>query len=349
VRVAQCVRSDAFAGVERYVTNLAGGLAAAGCEVVVIGGKADRMGPVLDPAGVRWLPATTTSGVVRRLIAARPFDIVHAHMTAAELAAVLAAPVLGAPIVATRHFAQHRGSSGPARLTGRLITPRLAAQLAISRFVADRIEGPCTVVPPGTAVRSWVPEASTRQPVVLLAQRLEPEKRADLGLRAWGRSGLADQGWKLWIAGDGRERSALEALATDLGVAESCAFLGERSDIDELLVQASIFLAPRPDEPYGLSVVEAMAAGVAVVAAGGGGHLETVGLAAGAALYAPDNTAEGGQLLAALAGDPGRRARYGGALRDVHARRFTIGEQVTATLAVYEGLLSVPAAAGRSR
>jgi glycosyltransferase involved in cell wall biosynthesis len=346
MRVAQCIRSDAFAGAERYVTNLAGGLTAAGCEVVVIGGHADRMGLALAPAGVLWLPATTTSGVVRRLIAARPFDIVHAHMTAAELAAVLAAPLVRAPVVATRHFAQRRGSSVPTRLIGRIVTPRLAAQLAISRFVANRTEGPCTVVPPGTAVHTLASPEAPRQPVVLLAQRLQPEKRADLGLRAWSGSGLADRGWKLWIAGDGHERSALEALAAQLGVAGSCSFLGERSDIDDLLLQASIFLAPRPDEPYGLSVVEAMAAGTAVVAASGGGHLETVGLVPGAALYAPEDTEEAGRLLAALAGDPVRRARYGTALRDVHRRWFTIDEQVAATLAVYDGLLSAPAPAG---
>ena len=343
MRVAQCIRSDAFAGAERYVTNLAAGLAAEGCEVVVIGGHPDRMTATLDPAGVEWRPASTTAEVLRRLVAARPFDLVHAHMTAAEVAAVLATPALRAPVVATRHFALHRGSNGASRLVGRFVTTRLSAQLAVSRYVAERTEGPCTVVAPGTLTRVRHPGSPPRQPVVLLAQRLEPEKRTDLGLQAWQRSGLGEAGWSLWIAGRGRERAALEVLAAELGIGGSCTFLGERSDIDQLLSQASIFLAPRPDEPYGLSVVEAMAAGLPVVAAAGGGHLETVGRAEGAALYQPADTAEAGRLLAALAGDAVRRAAYGATLQGLHARCFTIGGQVAATLEIYRGLLPAPA------
>jgi glycosyltransferase involved in cell wall biosynthesis len=348
MRVAQCIRSDAFAGAERYVANLAAGLAAQGCDVVVIGGAPDRMGAALLPTGVAWLASTTTPTVVRRLVGARPFDIVHAHMTAAELAAVAASPVIRAPIVATRHFAARRGASPAARVMGRVVTSRLAGQLAISDFVAARIEGPSTVVRPGTAARPATDE-SGRRPVVLLAQRLEPEKRSELALYAWQASGLSETGWTLRIAGDGHERGGLQELAERLGIAGSCEFLGQRTDIGTLLAQASIFLAPRPDEPYGLSVVEAMAAGLPVVAAAGGGHLETVGRADGAALYPPADTVAAGRLLADLAGDPARRATYGAALREIHRRHFTVEAQVAATLDVYRDLLGATAPLAATR
>jgi glycosyltransferase involved in cell wall biosynthesis len=79
-----------------------------------------------------------------------------------------------------------------------------------------------------------------------------------------------------------------------------------------------------------------------VVAAAGGGHLETVGRAVGATLYDPTDTGEAGRLLAALAADPARRARYGADLRELHRRAFTVENQVTATLDVYRTLLLTP-------
>jgi glycosyltransferase involved in cell wall biosynthesis len=339
LRIAHVVCTDAFAGVERYVTTLGIGLAARGCRVVVIGGQPDRMKSALDPAGVDWVGGASLTEAISRLARRRDLDLVHAHMSAAELTAVVSSPIIRRPIVATRHFAQRRGSSGPARLVGRFVTTRLAAQLAISHYVAERVEGKTVVVPPGTPTLIRVATASERQPVVLVTQRLEVEKRTDLALRAWRQSGLAGQGWRLQLAGGGHQRDALEGLARQLDISRSVDFLGMRDDIEALQQRASILLAPRDDEPFGLSVVEAMAAGLPVVAAKGGGHLETVGVTPGAALYAPGDSDEAGRLLADLAADPARRDEYGAALRTVHDERFTVDQQVDATLEVYRSIV----------
>lgn len=337
--VVHVVCTDAFAGVERYVTTLARTQDARGQRVTVLGGAADRMPAELAGTGVHWEPAPTP---LRAAAALRGRDtrIVHAHMTAAELAAVT---VGRAPVVATRHFADRRGSSAVGRVVGRYVTPRLAAQIAISRFVADRVEGPSTVVHPGVPS---APPATTaeapRRPVVLMAQRLEAEKRTDLGLRMWAASGLAASGWELLVAGTGALRPDLEALAAELDVAGSVRFLGARSDMDELLGTAAVFLAPRPDEPYGLSVVEAMAHGTPVVAGRGGGHDETVGSADGAVLVGtgtPDDLAAAGAALARLARDPERRAAYGEELRAVQQRRFGLETHADRVGAVYRTVL----------
>jgi glycosyltransferase involved in cell wall biosynthesis len=142
------------------------------------------------------------------------------------------------------------------------------------------------------------------------------------------------------VAGDGSEREGLEALAAGLGVSDSCEFLGARADVEGFQRRAAILLAPRPDEPFGLSVVEAMAAGTPVVAAAGGGHLETVGQCPGAVLYPPRDTAGAGRLLAELAADPARRACYGEALRATHRRAFLVEPQVRATLDLYRAVLA---------
>ena len=340
LRVAQVVCTDLFAGVERYVATLATGLGRAGHQVVVLGGQRGSMTDTLGAEPVTWMPAANVPAATRALLAAHPFDVVHVHMTAAELAGTLASLRHRAPLVSTRHFAETRGSSAPARAVGHLVGRRIAAQLAISEYVADRIEGPSVVVSPGTPTVPVRPSSREREPVVLVAQRLETEKRTDLALGAWAASGLAADGWELHLAGDGAERGALEELAARLGVVDSCRFLGRRSDITECYLTASMLLAPRSDEPFGLSVVEAMAAGLPVVAGAGGGHDATVGACPAARLFPAGDVTRAGELLASLAADPAGRDRYGEALAAVQAERFSAEAQVAATLDVYRSVLA---------
>jgi glycosyltransferase involved in cell wall biosynthesis len=102
---------------------------------------------------------------------------------------------------------------------------------------------------------------------------------------------------------------------------------------------ASIFLAPRPDEAFGLSVVEAMARGLPVVAAGSGAHEETVGSVPGAAMFPAGDAGAAAHLLNELAGDAQRRDAYGAALQDVQRRQFTVERQSRDTEAVYRSVL----------
>ena len=112
--VVQVVRSNAFAGVERYMCQVANGLVSRGHHLTVIGGDPDRMHSELD-SRVDYRAAETVLRTARALAGQRPADVVHAHMTAAEGAAWLARPFQRAPIVATRHFPGDRGSGRVAR------------------------------------------------------------------------------------------------------------------------------------------------------------------------------------------------------------------------------------------
>ncbi|MFI2753349.1 glycosyltransferase family 4 protein [Cellulomonas sp. P22] len=333
--VVHVVCTEAFAGVERYVATLARVQDAQGSRVRVLGGDGPRMRAELAGSGVHWSPAGTPWQAAHALTRLRDVRVVHAHMTAAETAAVLAAR---APVVATRHFASTRGSSTPARAVGRLVSARIAGQVAISAYVAARVEGASTVIHPG--VPDQAVTSSGRRPVVLVAQRLEAEKRTDLALRIWAASGLAGRGWRLQVAGSGARLAELRDLAEALDVSASCDFLGARTDVGRLMAHAAIFLAPRPDEPYGLSVVEAMAHATPVVASDGGGHVETVGLCPDAVLVRAEAVAEAGGQLAALAADATRRAGYGAALRELQRRLFTVEAHASRLEEVYRGVVA---------
>lgn len=334
LRVAHVVVTEAFAGVERYVCQVANGLAARGHQVDVIGGATARMRAELDPTVSHRRAASVVAGA-RALIGARRADLVHVHMTAAEASAFLAHPIDGTPIVATRHFAAERGSSPVRRVLARMTARPIVAEVAISEFVARTVTGPTTLIHNGVAER---PQAPLDEPVVVMLQRLDDEKAPDVGIRAWATSGLADRGWRLVVAGSGVLRPAMEHLADELGCRSGIEFAGLVDDTDGLLAGASVLLAPAPAEPFGLSVVEAMSHGLAVVAAGGGAHTETVGEAG--ILFEPGDAAAAAAGLDLLAGDPERLRSVGHALRARQRERFTLDLHLDHLEAFYRSVVA---------
>ena len=335
LRVIHAIRSDGFSGVERHVLRLAVAQAQAGDAVHVIGGHPDRMRAPLADAGVGHTAAARTLEVVGALRGLHGHaDVVNTHMTAADVAAVVAMGWRrGRPaVVSTRHFASARGRIGPLPLD-RLVADTVDAELAISRAVAASIGRPSTVVHSGLDSRN--PSDLVREQVILIAQRLQPEKQTGVGLTAFALSGLAAAGWTLRIAGIGPERVPLEAMAQDLGVASATEFLGYRTDVPELMDRSGILLAPCPVEGLGLTVLEAMQSGLPVVAADAGGHIELLDGLDPRPLFTPDDPQSAADLLIALARDDAGRSRLAAAERVRQQDDYTIDAQVRGTDAVY--------------
>jgi glycosyltransferase involved in cell wall biosynthesis len=342
MRIIHVVVTDDYAGVESHVSRLARAQADAGHQVVVVGGNQARMAAVTGPS-VRVLPGATVRAA-RRAVAAnvRGTDVVHAHMTAAEVVCCSVPRVLldRVPLVSTRHFGLRRGSRPLGRLTAPVVARVVDAQIAVARDTAQRVEGPSTVVYAGveTAPDRVPPDGTDGPGVVLMVQRLSVEKRGDLGMRAFAASGLADLGWRLQVAGDGYDREIVVGVVADLGLDEAVELLGHRQDVPRLMAAADLFLAPTPGETYGLSVLEAMASGLPVVADGSGGHLETLGADADG-LYTSQDPDAAGAVLRQLADDRAAAFRYGSALQARQRRTFSMDQQVTATDAVYRSVL----------
>ncbi|GAB6053689.1 glycosyltransferase [Magnetospira thiophila] len=116
-----------------------------------------------------------------------------------------------------------------------------------------------------------------RAPVILGLGRLHENKGFDVLIRALTRV----PGAYLWLAGEGPERAALEALAGHLGVLPRVRFLGWREDIPALFAAVDLFVCSSRHEPLGNVVLEAWAQGVPVIAAASQGP---------SALIAPERT-----------------------------------------------------------
>lgn len=338
LHVVHVICTDAFAGAERYVGRLTPLLVERGARVTVIGGATAPMRALVGDEVTLFPAATVREALAALRSLGRGVQLVNTHMSAADVAGVLGSGRSGvdAPLVSTRHFAAPRGSNPLFRRLLKLLGRRIAAQISISAFVADAIGEPSDTVLTGVAS---VAGRAHRSPHVLLAQRLEKEKDTALALRAWAATDASKNGWRMLIAGDGAERATLVAAAASYGVAGSVDFLGRRADVPELMASSSLFLASAPAEPYGLSVAEAMAHGLPVIAADGGGHRETVGLVERAALFRPGDAAAAARWIDDLAADEASRNQYGRQLQRAQRTYLEQARWADETLAVYERVL----------
>ncbi|WP_375493127.1 glycosyltransferase family 4 protein [uncultured Jatrophihabitans sp.] len=330
LHVVHVVRSDGFAGVERYVADTATELSRRGCRVDVVGGSRQRMHGVLPP-GVRHHRGDSVAQVARALWRIGRVDVVHAHMTAAESAVAALRKRNRGAFVTTRHFAGRRGTSRLGRMSAPAISAQLDLQLAVSRFVADSIGEPSTVLLSGVPASETTRDAMGR--VVTVLQRLEPEKSTDVAVRAWAASGLAEHGWRLEVHGAGSRLDALRVLAAKEGVADSTRFAGPTTTPRAVLARSAVLIAPTAVEALGLVVLEAMAEGAAVVAADGGAHRETLGPLG---RYFPPGDAQAcAEQLRRLAGDPEGCAQTGAALQERFLASFTVQAHVDRLLEHY--------------
>jgi phosphatidylinositol alpha 1,6-mannosyltransferase len=153
---------------------------------------------------------------------------------------------------------------------------------------------------------------------------------ADQLLRAFARLPAA-LGARLEVVGMGSLRPALAGLATTLGVGASVRFLGAVDD-DPLLAayaRADVFVMPGTAELQSLATLEAMAAGLPVVAADAMALPHLVRPGVNGRLYAPGDVAALADDLTALLADPVLRARLGRAGRTI-AETHALGATVAA-------------------
>jgi glycosyltransferase involved in cell wall biosynthesis len=172
------------------------------------------------------------------------------------------------------------------RVTRRGVVKALSV-IAMSDVIARELRSLYSVEPTIVRPGVTVPQRTARSPRktdgfrALSVCRLEPNKRVDWILQAWGRlasaapSSTMAADWTLDIVGGGSQRMPLEALAEELGIAANVVFHGTVSDerLDELFRTAHLFLMPAA-QGYGLPALEALARGVPVVLHGESGVSE---------------------------------------------------------------------------
>jgi L-malate glycosyltransferase len=181
------------------------------------------------------------------------------------------------------------------------------------------------------AKRMFAPDGET---LLLHVSNFRPVKRPCDVVRAFARV-RAQTPAVLLLVGDGPERHAVEALSRELGTREHTHFLGKVTDVERVYRLADVFLLPSETESFGLAALEAMAAGVPVVASDAGGLPEVVVHGATGYLGPVGDVETMARNVLRVVADPAEHARLrAGAL--AQAGRFTAATVVPRYEALYD-------------
>ena len=146
--------------------------------------------------------------------------------------------------------------------------------------------------------------------------RLVPQKGLDVLIAALPRLSGSAAEWQVFLVGDGPEREALQQQADDLGVSSRLCCLGFRSNPDQFLAEAAVFVLPSRFEGMPNALLEAMAAGLAVIVTDASpGPLEVVEPGVSGLVVPSDDPAALAEAMQALASDPERCRRMGAAAK----------------------------------
>ena len=356
-------RGDDLGGAQVHVRDLCLQFRAAGHRVTVLAGGAGAFTADLDRLGVprrnlRWLrmpihPAHDAAAlieIVGALRALRP-DLVLAHSAKAGMLGRAAARVLGIPSVFTPHgwsigdrISRRQGrvfrvlERLAARGTGRIVNVceyerRLALDCGIAG--AEKMAVVYNGLPDvDESLRARPAEGPAR--ILMVARMAPPKDHAGL-LDAV--AGLPNAPWSLAFVGGGPREAALRRQTEALGLADRVRFLGFRGDVAPLLAGAHALVLCSASEAFPYVVLEAMRAGLPVVASDVGGIPEAVVHGETGLLVPRGNPAALRDALALLIARPRLRKQLGDAGRRRFLERFTLRRMFEATLGVYREVL----------
>ena len=183
-----------------------------------------------------------------------------------------------------------------------------------------------------------------RQPLVTYIGRLEEAKGVRLLMAAWDRylGSSRDPGLRLVIAGAGSMDREVAAWATARPSVEVLGLI-PAVQVHELAARARAVLAPSVwEEPFGLVVVEAMAAGTPAIAAGHGSFTELVTPGVDGVLFQPGDPAALAQAMADVAADPEKYESYGRRARDSYEQQFNPRHSLKHLLEIYSFAMTNP-------
>ena len=337
-------------GAENHLVELVRGQRARGLQVAVAYLKGDgywaRELKAVYPLRLKFYgdpgPWLRLHRVVKEL---RP-DIVHAHLEPAELYARLA--LLGLPrppaFVITKHNDEpfYRGPGGPAlgRWVARPARRIIAISDAVKRYFAD-LNHVVTVhygIDP-SVFSNVAPTQSFSCPpggwIIGSVARLAPQKALHVLLEGYALyRQRATRPSRLVIVGTGPLQARLQAQAAALGIAGEVQWAGFRDDIPQVLAAFDLFALTSAYEGFGLVLLEAMAAGKAVLATRVSAIPEVVLDGVTGKLVAAGRPAEVASALLELE-SPELRARLGAAGRRRAAQDFSLERMVERTLEAY--------------
>ena len=306
------------------------------------------------PESARCVPPARLA----RELSAERFDLIHSHLFWANLAARTAGRLAGVPAIVNSHHgvdawptASHRWLE---RRTIGLADRVILCSEAVRAHARDRLHLPEARL---VTIPNGVDAARFRKPQVREAARRALDLRKED--RVIGSAGRLDEPVKGYsvllsafriiaarradticlVAGSGPAEPALRAAADAAGWGSRFRFLGERQDMPDFLQALDLYVQPSRLEGFGLAALEAMAAGLPVVASRTGGLPEVISDGATGELVPPGDPGALAESILALLADPDRRSSYGALGARRAAQSFPLEGMVRSWAELYREVL----------
>lgn len=366
IRVLEVLASLKRAGAERMAVSLACRLDRSRFETAVVSlfdAFPEGLEPVLAEAGIETWHLGKHPGFDPRMVARlfrvmrafRP-TVVHTHSYVLRYSLPAGLAARAAAMVHTVHNLAAKEVDVGGRLIHRVAFRRRVAAVAVGEQVRRSFRElygaePAATIPNGIdadafrrpgARQQWRQENGFAEGDILIVSvaRLEPQKNP-LGLIESFAQAFGDgRGPRLLLAGEGSLREAAREYAARRGVGERVHFLGVRAEVAEMLAACDVFALSSHWEGNPLAVMEAMAAGLPVVATAVGSVPELVTDGETGLLVPPGEERAFAAALACLARDPGRRHELGVAAGK-RAAAFSVDSMVASYAALFERLAGI--------
>ncbi len=351
MRVAHVHRMRGIGGSERHLLTLLPALAERGIEPVFVGlddpawNPSDFYGALEVPAVRLPAPHDLDPRLLARLVRDLRADVVHTHLVHADVYGGVAAALRGARLVSTKHN-DDPFRLGPFRYVERGLA-RVASRIvtiteALREFTVERVGIPAEKVETIHYGMDELPAAWGENPpdavpagarVLLAVSRLTRQKGVDLAVRAL--PSLPDDTVLVVLSSTQEERAELETLARGLGVGRRLFLLGRVPDVAAWLRRAVVLVHPARWEGFGLAVLEAMLAGLPVVASNVSSLPELVVDGQTGLLVRPDDPSA---LALGIARALEDADRLGAAGRERAHEEFSVARMADRTAELYRSL-----------
>lgn len=326
-------------GAELERSPVASQLGDAGVRIVSLG-RGSRL------AVWRWWPLLV-------LLRRERIDVLHAHMFGSNLWGTVLGRLAGVPVVIAHEHAWSFERPVQRLLDRWLIARGADALVAVSEEVRRRLIE-LVGIPPAdiVLVRNGIPAAAVdghadpraelgiapEAPVIGMVAVLRPEKGVDVLIRAAAVLVADFPSLQVLVAGDGPERSRLEALVEDLGLGGSVRLLGFRDDAPALVRSFDVAVLASDFESSSLAVMEYMDAARAVVATRVGALPELIEDGTHGLLVEPRDPIALAGAVGELLRDRPRAAAMGWRAQERRRREYDIGVTVGTVERLYEEL-----------
>jgi len=291
IKVVQVIGSLQVGGAENQVIQLLNGIDATRFErhLVCFSSPNTPFGRALGPRIHRHfipLPRWGQVGCILRLIILfrrlRP-HIVQAHMFHTNLYVALAAKLAKVPVFITTEHGKNLWKKKPHHLIERhIISPLSDLRVAVSNDILNiRVKSKdvpiskITVIPPCVRVSDHKSYYEWRGMIGAVGRMVKPKDYPTL-LKALRHVLLREVDVKLTFLGDGPEKPRLMELASRLGINRNVSFLGFKTNVLDYLLKMDVVAFSSVREGVPVAMLEAMAAGVPVVATEVGGIPEVI-------------------------------------------------------------------------